>query len=151
LLNEQGHRTRGGGLFSGTTVRRLILDPTAKGIRRANYTKSLGDGKKWKLKPESEWIEVPIPAIVDTAVWEACANILRERADGHKPGPRAVHLFTGAVYCTCGRRMYVPSNTPKWVCYGCRNKVPIQDLEAVFAERLKALVFSPEEIDAHLR
>lgn len=151
LLNEQGHRTRGGGLFSGTTVRRLILDPTAKGIRRANYTKSLGDGKKWKLKPESEWIEVPIPAIVDTAVWQACANILRERADGHKPGPRAVHLFTGTVYCTCGRRMYVPSNTPKWVCYGCRNKVPIQDLEAVFAERLKALVFSPDEIDAHLR
>jgi site-specific DNA recombinase len=102
------------------------------------------------LKPESEWIEVPIPAIVDESVWEACASILKERANGHKPGPRAVHLFTGVVYCTCGRKMYVPSNTPKWVCYGCRNKIPVPDLEAVFAEHLKALVFSPDAIDAHL-
>lgn len=151
LLNEQGYRTRNGSLFTHATVRRLILDPTAKGVRRANYTKSLGEGKKWKLKPESEWIEVPIPAIVDEEVWEACASILRERSNGHKPGPRAVHLFTGVVFCTCGRKMYVPSNNPKWICYGCHNKVPIPDLESVFAERLQALVFSPEQLDAHLR
>jgi site-specific DNA recombinase len=150
LLNKRGYRTRNGSLFTHATVRRLILDPTAKGVRRANYTKSLGEGKKWKLKPESEWIEVPIPAIVDEAVWEECAAVLKERSNGYKPGPRPVHLFTGVVVCACGRKMYVPSNSPKWTCYGCRNKIPVPDLEAVFAEHLKAMVFSPEAIDAHL-
>lgn len=95
LLNQRGYRTRNGSPFTHTSVRRLILDPTAKGIRRANYTRSLGDGKKWKLKPESEWVEVPIPAIVDEALWEECAGVLWERSGGTEIRPRPVHLFTG--------------------------------------------------------
>lgn len=150
LLNKRGFRTRNGSLFTHATVRRLILDPTAKGVRRANYTKSLGDGKKWKLKPESEWVEVPIPAIVDEALWEECAGLLRERSEGWKPGPRPVHLFTGVVFCHCGRKMYVPSNSPKWTCQSCRNKIPVPALEKVFAEQLKAFVFSPDAMAEHL-
>ncbi len=46
--------------------------------------------------------------------------------------------------------MYVPSNTPKYVCYKCRNKIPVADLEKVFQEQLKGFVFSPEQIAAHL-
>jgi site-specific DNA recombinase len=150
ILNKRGYRTRNGSLFSHATVRRLILDPTAKGIRRANYTKSLGDGKHWKLKPESDWVEAPIPAIVDSALWEECASILRERAAGAKPGRRPVNLFTGVVYCACGKKMYVPSNMPKWYCAACHNKIPAADLETLFAEQLKSFVFSPEAIVEHL-
>jgi site-specific DNA recombinase len=46
--------------------------------------------------------------------------------------------------------MYVPSNSPKWVCYKCRNKIPVPDLETVFAQQLKSFVFSPDAIATHL-
>lgn len=46
--------------------------------------------------------------------------------------------------------MYVPSNTPKYVCQECRNKIPVGDLEAVFHEQIKSFIFSDAEIAAHL-
>ncbi|MBI2962780.1 MAG: hypothetical protein HYY35_03430 [Deltaproteobacteria bacterium] len=72
------------------------------------------------------------------------------RKKGERPGRRPVHLFTGLTFCACGQKMYVPSNTPKYVCYGCRNKVPTEDLEAVFHEELKSYFLSPTEITRYL-
>ena len=46
--------------------------------------------------------------------------------------------------------MYVPSNTPKYVCYQCRNKISIEDLEGIFHEQLKSFFFSPSEIADYL-
>ena len=46
--------------------------------------------------------------------------------------------------------MYVPSNTAKYVCYKCRNKIGVEDLEIFFQEQLKGFLVSPEEIARHL-
>ncbi len=150
LLNGMGHRTRNGSKFSDTTVARLLLDPTAKGVRRANYTKTSDSKKAWKLKPESEWVLHEVEPIVSEDLWRECATVLNGRAKGKRPTKKAVHLFAGVTFCECGGKMYVPSNSPKYVCYACRNKIPVDDLEAVYHEQIKNFFFSPEEIASHL-
>ena len=151
LLNERGYRTRNGSAFSDTTVDRLLRDPTAKGVRRANYTSSANKKGAWKLKPESEWILLEVAAIVSEELWHECnATLDSARAKGKRKARETKHLFAGVAYCHCGRKMYVPSNTPKYVCYGCRNKIPVEDLEAIFHQELRSFFFSNDEIAAHL-
>ena len=151
LLNEKGYRTRNGSAFSDTTVDRLIRDPTAKGTRRANYTSTTNSKKAWKLKPESEWILHAVGPIVSEELWTECnAYLDDQRAKGKKPTKKTAQLFAGVAFCSCGGKMYVPSNSPKYICKACRNKIPIVDLEAVFHEQLRNFFFSPEEVAAHL-
>jgi site-specific DNA recombinase len=151
LLNQRGYRTRQRKPFTDTTVERLLADPSAKGIRRANYTRSTGQGRHWELKPEKDWVLVPIEPIVPRELWERCNALLKDGR--HKPnrkGRPPSHLFTGVIFCHCGQRMYVPSNTPKYTCYRCRNKIALGDLEAVFHEQLKSFFLSPEDVAQHL-
>lgn len=150
LLNQEGFRTRNGSPFSDTTVSRLIRDPTAKGIRRANYTKTANQKKAWTLKPESEWVHHEVEAIIPEELWNECNAILDKQKRGDKPARRVIHLFSGVAFCQCGTKMYVPSNSPKYICHACRNKIPVDDLEAVFREQLHHFFVSPEEITAHL-
>lgn len=151
LLNEKGYRTRNGSKFSDTTVERLLRDTTAKGLRLANYTKSLGDKKKWVLKPEKDWVYTNVEPIVSEDLWDRCNLILDEQQKRNKrPAKKAVHLFTGFTFCNCGNKMYVPSNSPKYICYKCRNKISTGDLEELFHSQLKAFFFSPTEITNYL-
>ncbi len=150
LLNEAGHRTRAGKKFGKSGVERLLSDPTAKGRHRLNYTTNRA-GEGVKLKPETEWEFTEVEPVVSEELWDQCNALLNERQrNATRPGPKPVQLLAGLTFCACGQKMYVPSNTPKYVCQKCRNKIPVTDLEAVFHEQLKTFVFSPTEIANYL-
>ena len=145
MLNERGYRTRKGRPFTDSSIARLLEDTTAKGVRRVNYTRTDDNKGAWSLKPESEWVYQPVEAIISEELWDRCAS----RQKSAPSGRGAVHLFAGYAYCTCGTKMYVWSNSPKYICAGCRNKIPIDDLEEVFRTQLHGFLISPAEIAAH--
>lgn len=151
MLNEKGYRTRNGSKFSDTTIDRLLRDSIAKGSRRANYTRSSDSSKAWELKPESEWVIQDVEAIVPEDLWIECNAFLdAQREKGKRTTQPTLHLFAGLTYCACGPKMYVLTNSPKYTCQKCRNKIPKDDLEAVFIEQIKHFSISPDEISAHL-
>jgi site-specific DNA recombinase len=152
LLNAAGYRTRRGSEWTPLTVERLLRDPTAKGVHRRNYTTRSPDNRATLLKPESEWELVPVEAIVPEELWERCNAILTENwQPQRRVAKKAVQLFAGLVYCgTCSGKMYVPSNTPKYVCQKCRTKIPKDALERVFVEQLRAFFLSPDDLARHL-
>jgi site-specific DNA recombinase len=152
ILNDKGFRTRNGSKFSDTTVGRLLTDPIAKGVRRANYTKSLGEGKQWVYKPQEEWVLNSCPAIVAEYVWNECNRILEEQSKSRKkPAKKPVHLFTNILRCECGTKMYIPSNSKKYVCSNCRkNRIESNDLEEIYFEHLKSFLLSEESLESYL-
>ena len=152
LLNEAGYRTRNGSKFTSKTVTRLLQDPTAKGIQRSNHTTRNGQSKHWSMKPEKDWVIHNVDAIVSTELWDQCNAIIDQTYElNRRPAQKPVHIFAGIAVCECGEKMYVPSNSPKYVCRACRNKIPIADLDAIFTEEIKAFAYSSEQITAYLK
>ena len=43
-----------------------------------------------------------------------------------------------------------PSVSPQYVCYRCRNKIPLDDLEKVFQEQLRDFFLSPDDVASYL-
>jgi len=151
ILNDRGLRTRDGSHWSDTSVDRLIRDTTAKGVHRANFTRRVAGNKPWALKPEHEWIVSSVEAVVSEELWQRCNDSLEARKTKlARPTKPVTHLFAGFVFCRCGKKMYVPSNSPKYVCTGCRNKIPVEDLSSVFVDELKDYLVSSDKVAAYL-
>lgn len=151
IMNDMGYRTRDGKNFSDTTLDRLLRDPIAKGKRRANYTKSLGTGKKWDLKPEGDWVWTDVEPLISEEVWDQVQSLLSAGSTGKRVARKpAKHIFSGVTFCGCGGVMRVPSNNPKYVCTKCKAKIPTADLEAIYRSELENFLLSEEHIADYL-
>jgi site-specific DNA recombinase len=149
-LNKMGYRTRAGVKFTGTYVRRTLREPAAKGIRRSNYSSLVNN--KIVIKPESEWVLVPCPAIVNAELWDACNNLMDDQLKVYKkPGKKAVHLLSGFVRCTCGKKMYVfHGANPIYTCQPCKTRIPANDLHEIYYEQLKTFLLTETEVSEYL-
>ena len=117
-------------------------------MRRSRHTKALENGTMVMRDP-NEWVMHEAPAIVEEQLWEDVNEIIRENEKKNTvPLNKKLKLFTGFIYCECGSKMYVPSSNPKYTCSSkkCKNKIHVDDIEAIFREQLTGFLLSKEEI-----
>lgn len=136
LLNQAGHRTRPGKLWTDTHIRWLIADTSAKGLHRKNYSSLRAPEFRKQRKTESEIVYAPIEPIVDPAVWDqAFAIRTHVRSQNFCYNKRSPHLFTGILRCGCGRKMYQREYDHRYRCTtsgGCWNSISSKRLEEGF-------------------
>jgi site-specific DNA recombinase len=150
-LNGTGYRTRDGNIWRDTSVLRILNESSAKGVYVFNTMRLTGTWRT-ETKPENEWGRAECPPIISEALWNQVNQIIEEQLKAwKKPGKPTVHLFSGLAHCSCGHKMYVAANSPKYFCRKCRNKIPITDLESVARHELKAFFGQPERIAGHLQ
>jgi len=138
MLNAKGYRTRKGRKWEETQIKDILIDTSAKGVYFFNRAKRVGS---WKSvpKPESEWGRIDCQPIVFEELWQQVNQILEEQAKKWKrPGRLPSQTFSKLAWCTCGGKMYARTDSPKYICRKCNNKITIADLEAVFHDELKA-------------
>ena len=151
LLNAAGYRTRDGVLWRDMQVTRILVETSAKGVYFFNRGKKHGSWRQ-AAKPESEWGRVECEPIVPESLWNQVNQIIEEQLKGwKKPGRLPVQVFGNLAECACGHKMYVRSNSPKYVCRNCHNKIPIADLEAIWQEEMKEFFANPQRIAQHLQ
>lgn len=117
----------------------------------ANRGKKHGNWRQ-TAKPEAEWGKVECAPIVPESLWQQVNQIIEEQLKSwKKPGRLPVQVFGNLAHCACGHKMYVRSNSPKYVCRACQNKIPIADLDSIFHEELKAFFANHKRVAEHLK
>jgi len=150
-LNAAGYRTRKGNIWRDTSIERILNESSAKGIYVFNTMRQTGDWRT-ELKPESEWGRAECPPIVSEDLWNQVNQIIAAQLKAYKkPGKPPVHLFSGLAHCSCGHKMYVSANSPKYFCRKCCNKIAIVDLENIVREEMKHFFGQSERIASHLQ
>lgn len=154
-LNKRGYTTRKGAKWSGTTVKRLLINPDAKGMHVANYWDYTDGYGVLKIKPKEEWIITEIPPIVSEELWDSVNAIMNEQQDNNrmhgKPLNQSVHLFTSYLYCHNGHKMSIQSKALSYSCSKCKIKINSKDMESIFHSRLTQFTLSDEEIAEYVK
>src|ERR1035437_5123003 len=150
-LNAAGYRTRNGNIWRDTSVLRILDESSAKGMYVFNTMRLVGTWQT-ELKPESEWGRAECQPIVSETPSNQVNQIIEEQLKKwKKPAKPPVHLFSGLAHCSCGHKMYVAANSPKYFCRKCCNKIAIVDLENIVRGELKLFFGQSERIASHLQ
>ena len=151
FLNDAGYRTRNGNIWRDTSIVRILNEPSAKGVYVFNTMRKTGSWRT-ESKPENEWGTAQCEPIISEDLWNQVNQIVEEQLKSwKKPGKAPVHLFSGLAFCSCGHKMYVAANSPKYFCRKCSNRIPIVDLENITWQELKVFFGQPKRIAEHLK
>ncbi|MEL7636106.1 MULTISPECIES: recombinase family protein [Sporomusa] len=121
-LNARGipsPRTKNAWIVS--SIHRILTNTLYKGVlysMKYRYEKIGLKQKRRTLRPESEWIPVFVPAIIDEMTWQAAQQQLRENKNLAKRNLKHNYLLQGLVSCAkCGRAMVISRSGGKGHSY----------------------------------
>ncbi|MCB0062755.1 MAG: recombinase family protein, partial [Caldilineaceae bacterium] len=171
ILTPRGKRKG----WDPTTVRKILANPVYKGTFIANrcIREYVWDGGRQKLsydfKPEEEWIDVSVPAIISEDQWdEVQRRLSKNKRLSLRNSGKHQWLLSQVVRCVCGNHYYAEYNrtlnrsisgegrlseTYIYRCSGrnrvgptvCRNKQIRQDLlEPLVLKALEQMIFKVE-------
>jgi site-specific DNA recombinase len=158
-LNNRGFTMRGG-KFRKTIISKII----ASRIYLGEYAFNKRDSHTLKIKPESEWVTISLPPIVDAETFQRVEQRRAERDSSNMP-PRVVNgptLLVGLVKCgVCGSPMTIATGkggryryckcTSKINNIGkkeCENtNVRMETLDRIVLQTVAEKVFTPERVE----
>ncbi len=161
-------KTTGHGEWSPTTVRRIIENSTYKGEwvwGKYRHIKRNGT-RKQILQPESEWLKVAVPAIVDTAIWEQAQPQLRANKANATRNTKREYLLRSFIFCTCGRRWTgrFKTNVQRayYRCGACEAETwrsncdakfsyKVEELDAAIWDKVTEYLLQPDTMIAEIR
>lgn len=130
-LNDMGYSYENNKPFNLKSIKRVITEPAAKGVYYANTFHENG-----KPKPESEWIEIPTPALISEEDFNRCQKILNA---SYRQPTKLIYPYSGLLYCHCETKMYVRTSmnykrddercAPRYECRNCGNKININVID----------------------
>lgn len=184
ILNDMKIPGRRGGTWSPGTLLNMVKSEVYKGwfITNRNTYEKTGyddDGKpkrKWRKRPEEEWIRVPVPPLVSEEQWAEAKAVLKSNSThkGRHVGEFSNWLLSGLIECDichyvyqAGRGgVYVKGQLPKIRYYHCGGRwshraraleiacrspyVRAEDLEEAVWAKIEELILHPEQVISFL-
>lgn len=146
-LNRRGYRNRAGEAWDHQQVKRALTNSAGMGLYWANRT---GVGNV--VKPETEWIPIEVPQLIDPEKWRRVQALLASKV---KPARRVVYPYSGLLRCHCEAKMYVRANfnhqrqaerrPPRYECRSCGNHVRLTVLDNAIGDLFKG--FMLDDVD----
>ena len=91
-------------VWSFPAIGRIVRNEVYSGTLR--FGRKIGGEGKGGVRPDSETICIPVPAIVSREVWVAATELLKHNAQVSSRHQKRFYLLSGMVRCGCGRAMH---------------------------------------------
>ena len=160
-LNQKGI-TRRGKKWNKPTVANLLGNETYIG----NFFFNKKCNKTRKTKPQSEWVLLKVPPIIEKEIFENAQRLKVSRSPENVP-PRIVGnptLLTGLLKCSCGSSMTIATGKGgRYRYYKCTSKInldetsctagniPMEKLDQLILDAIAERVFTPDRVGQMLK
>lgn len=106
-LNAEGVPAPQGDRWYRQTVRKILKNPVYTGTLYVNCydteghkaARQQGMSASLRLRPEEEWIPIPVPPLISREEWGLLQRVLAARRRGNQGGRTYDYYLAGLVYC----------------------------------------------------
>jgi site-specific DNA recombinase len=102
----------------GASIAAIPINPIKKDAYKKNRKTSR------KIKPESEWIKIQVPAIIEPDLFYQVQKQLASNFELSRRNTKNEYLLSGKIWCSCGcRRVGEGALKGKHLYYRCTNRI----------------------------